>query len=286
MQSLSRVKRRINTVQSTRKITNSMKLVSSVKLRKLTKFLESEELYFTSMDRVINDALFENKNYLNNKVSSPYLSVYPNATKTLYIVVTSNTGLCAGYNANIFKFFKDFYKKGDEVILIGEKSYAYFRHDKELVTYNDFIKINTGFDYAKARLLAKFALNKFGSGNYKSVNIIYTKYINSLVAKPENIQILPYLPSENPRYHYEPIYEPGKQEVVDYAIPLYIASKVYYYLYISFISEESSRRNAMDNADRNAKELVDELKLEYNKARQAEITQQITEVTSGSMAVK
>src|SRR5574344_28506 len=286
-QSLARIKRRINTVQSTRKITNSMKLISSVKLRKINKQMELEDFYHRAMTRVLNDTIFTNKdNPDSNKFTTEFIKTYPEATKTLYVIITSTMGLCGGYNNNIIKEFKNLYKKGDEVIVVGEKAFLALSKENDLVIESRFIHLAQGYDLTKVSELRDYLIKKYFSKEYKEIDLMYTRYKNSISFIPDCVRVLPISVDPNERYTYSPLYEPSKEEVVDEVIREYLNSMLYTRIYSAFLSEESSRRNTMDAADKNASDLVDKLKLDYNKARQSEITQEITEVINGSNAVK
>jgi len=286
-QSLARIKRRINTVQSTRKITNSMKLISSVKLRKISKQVELENYYHRAMARVLNDAIFTNKDNPDcANFTTSFIEVNLIAVKTLYVIVTSTMGLCGGYNNNVIREFKNHYKVGDEVVVIGEKAFLNLSKEKDLTIETKFIHLAQGFNLAKVSILRDYLIDKYLTHEYKEIDFVYTDYRNSISFIPKVVKILPLEVDPNERYAYSPIYEPNKKEVVDAIIKEYLKSTLYDRFCSAFLSEESSRRNTMDAADKNARDLVDKLRLEYNKARQSEITQEITEVINGSSAVK
>lgn len=286
-QSLSRIKRRINTVQSTRKITNSMKLISSIKLRKINKKMELEDFYHKAMACVLNDTIFTNAdNPDSDKFTTEFIKTYPEATKTLYVIVTSTMGLCGGYNNNVIKEFETLYKKGDEVIVIGEKGLLTLGKENDLVVDTRFIHMAQGYCLDKVVELRDYLIKKYLTKEYKAIELIYTRYKNSISFVSDCVSILPLSVDKNERYTYSPIYEPNKEEVVDFVIKEYLKSIIYTRIYTAFLSEESSRRNTMDAADKNARDLVDKLRLEFNKARQSEITQEITEVLNGSNAVR
>ena len=284
-QSLARVKRRISAVESTRKITNSMKLVSSVKLRKMNKIVTLQAFYFRAMERALSDAIFYNNLNDECKYDSPFIKENESATKNLYILVTSNMGLCGAYNNEIVNFFKTIYKKGDELLIIGEKGYLnLLKEDTPLDT--NFLNLRHDFSLRTTKLLTDYLMKKYLEGNYRKISLIYSKYKNSIAFIPSEVVLLPLTPKQNVNAIYSPIYEPSKKDVIETIIPQYLNSLIYGNLYSAFLSEESSRRNSMDAADKSAKDLVEKLKLEYNKARQQEITQEITEVVNGSKAVK
>ena len=284
-QSLARVKHRISAVESTRKITNSMKLVSSVKLRKMNKVINLQALYFSAMERALNDAIFYNKLNTDDHYDSIFVKENKSSDKSLYILVSSNMGLCGSYNNEIVKFLKNLYKNGDEIIVIGEKGFNYLTNENLRLNTN-FIHLRNDLTLSSTRVLTDYVMNEYKNGKYKKISIVFMKYKNSIAFIPTENVLLPIIPKVNEKAIYSPIYEPSKKDVLDEIIPQYINALIYGDLFSAFLSEESSRRNSMDAADKSAKDLVDKLKLEYNKARQQEITQEITEVVNGSKAVK
>ncbi len=284
-QSLARVKHRISAVESTRKITNSMKLVSSVKLRKMNKVINLQALYFSAMERALNDAIFYNKLNTDDHYDSIFVKENKSSDKSLYILVSSNMGLCGSYNNEIVKFLKNLYKNGDEIIVIGEKGFNYLTNEN-LPLNTNFIHLRNDLTLSSTRALTDYVMNEYKNGKYKKISIVFMKYKNSIAFIPTENVLLPIIPKVNEKAIYSPIYEPSKKDVLDEIIPQYINALIYGDLFSAFLSEESSRRNSMDAADKSAKDLVDKLKLEYNKARQQEITQEITEVVNGSKAVK
>lgn len=281
-QSLNNIKRRINTVNSTRKITSAMKLVSNVKTRRFMRELENHKEYVTETKTILNDSLY----YLSDeelKSINPLLTTYPNASKRLVIIVTSSLGLCGGYNNDVYKFYSNFYKEGDEVITIGEKGLIEYKKKKKLVIYDKYSHLLDKLELSDLKLFINYIDDLYLTGEYRSVEVIYHRYINSLISKVESYQILPLAFKEENNYGISPVFLPDKKEVINTLIPQYINVTIYEKFISSLVSEYSSRRNAMDNADKNAKDLVDKLKLEYNKERQQSITQEITEVVSGSL---
>lgn len=281
-QSLNNIKRRINTVNSTRKITSAMKLVSNVKTRRFMRELENHKEYVTETKTILNDSLY----YLNDeelKSINPLLTTFPNANKRLVIIVTSSLGLCGGYNNDVYKFYSNFYKEGDEVITIGEKGLIEYKKKKNLVIYDKYSHLLDKLELSDLKLFINYIDDLYLTGEYRSVEVIYHRYINSLISKVESYQILPLTFKEENNYGISPVFLPNKKEVINTLIPQYINVTIYEKFISSLVSEYSSRRNAMDNADKNAKDLVDKLKLEYNKERQQSITQEITEVVSGSL---
>ena len=281
-QSLNNIKRRINTVNSTRKITSAMKLVANVKSRRFMRELKNHEDFVKETKTILNDALFSlNDDELTT--INPLLTHYSNAKKRLVIIVTSSLGLCGGYNNEVYKYYSDFYKDGDEVITIGEKGFIEYSKKKNLKIYTEFTNVLDKVEISELKGLIDFIDSKYLTGEYRSVEVIYHRYINSLISKVESIQILPLIFKEEKKVEISPVFLPDINTVINTLIPQYINVTIYEKFVSSLVSEYSARRNAMDNADKNAKDLVEKLRLEYNKERQSSITQEITEVVSGSL---
>lgn len=284
-QSLTKVKHRISAVESIRKITNSMKLVSSVKLQRMMKTSTLQSFYYRAMEQAMIDAIFYNARNTDDYYDTEFIKTF-DSTKKLYVLVTSNMGLCGGYNNDIMRYFRNIYKKGDEVIIVGDRGYINLSKEKDLLLDAKFVHLRNDFGIDEVRILTTYLLNKYKTKGYQEIDLIFMKYKNSISFIPSTLKILPIVPKENPSKAYSPIYEPNKKAVIDQIIPQYINSLLYKSIFEAYMSEESSRRNTMDSADKSAMDLVDSLKLEYNKARQTEITQEIIEVVNGSNAVK
>lgn len=277
-QSLHKTKRRIASVNSTKKITKAMELVATVKLKRFKSFMLENEAYANELVNIIHH-LFEHIEVEDN----PYL-IETKSEVDLYIVISSNLGLCASYNNNIYNFVINNIKKENTLLIpIGFKGQNFLRREG----YNldeSFVTINERLDYAEIRKLGEFITREFVNGKYRSIRLIYTHYVNSLKFVPEEIQIFPIKKGEEKEnIGYEPIYDPDAKTLVDELIPIYVASTLYHKIIESQVSEQASRRTAMENANDNADEIIDKLTLEYNKARQAAITQEINEVVSGSI---
>jgi len=280
-QGLNKVKNRIGAINSTRKVTSAMKLVSNVKTRRYSRELEMQTAYINSMEQILNDCVFINHHNGDEKIESIYLQVNDKASKILYVIYSSTLGLCGGFNNELFRFFKNIYKQDDELVLIGEKSLHEFR-GSGIKIYTDFIKLNGAVNKDNINALSRFLVNKYQSGEYKSVHFIYHDFVNTMLSVPKDLQILPISLKENNEYAYDPVFCPDKETVIKEVVSNYVKSILYQKMYASLVSENSARRNAMDNADQNAKDMIDKLQLEYNKARQAAITQELTEVVAGS----
>lgn len=279
-QGLNKVKRRILTVENTKKITNAMKLISSVKVRQIQNGFNARLTFLNDLKEVLN--IIGNASYATS--TNPLLKGYKDTSKTLYIVVSSSLGLCGSYNYNVIRYFENIYKSGDEVITIGDKIDKEVLKDQNITLYSNFKDVLNNLTMSNCRVLQKFILDKFYSGNYKDVVLVYTKYINQIASKVETLKLLPLEFKKIKSMELDsPDFGQNLNFLLDKFAKKYLTSAIYIKFYESILSEQSSRRNAMDNADKNAEELVDKLKIEYNKARQTAITQEITEVVSGSV---
>ena len=275
-QALNKTKRRIASVKSTKKITEAMELVATVKLKKFKNKMESNQFYVREIESIISH-LFA----VHDSDDNPYLKE-GKGDKNLVVVINSNLGLCASYNSNIYNFVKQNLNKENDVLLTiglkGEINYAKegFTLDKE------YSAINEKLEYSDVIKLGRFLHSEFMSGKYKSVKLVYTKYINSLRFEPTLVNLFPIVEeNKETSVGYEPIYDPDVKTLIEELVPIWLTSSLYQKLIESTVSEQASRRTAMENANDNADELIDKLTIEFNKARQAAITQEITEVVGG-----
>ena len=277
-QSLHKTKRRISSVNSTKKITKAMELVATVKLKRFKNVMLENEAYANELVNIIHH-LFAHVEAQDN----PYL-VETKSNTDLYIVVSSNLGLCASYNNNIYNFVSENVNKTNSVVIpIGLKGQNFLKKEG----YNlieDYVNLNEKLEYSDIRKLGKHITKEFIEGKYRSIRLIYTHYVNSLKFVPEEITLFPVgKVDETKEIGLEPLFDPNAKTLIDELIPIYVASTLYHKIIESQVSEQASRRTAMENANDNADEIIEKLTLEYNKARQTAITQEITEIVSGSI---
>lgn len=274
---LNKTKRRINSVNSTKKITKAMELVATVKLKRFKDVMFQNEKFTDEIVSLIN-ALFKNLDETDNVYISP-----KDAKKDLCIVINSNLGLCAGFNNDIYHFVdQNIDKSLNDILSIGGKGNDYFtKNGYEVIS--DFAHLNEHIEYSEIKNLARYVSDAFTSSKYKKVKIVYTKYVNSIKFIPSMIDIFPLKKSkeENEKVEYGPIFDPNVKTLIDELVPIYVNTLLYQRIIESQVSEQASRRSAMENATDNADELISQLTIEYNKARQAAITQEITEVIAG-----
>lgn len=278
-QSLNKVKKRIVTVEATKKLTSAMKLVSSVKFSKLSKEIMIHQDYYHYLKDLASTCFSAAK---VNSLDVPYIKKNEGSKKRLIVVVSSSMGMCGAYNINIKKLLESEYKKGDELLIIGKNLIQDLEGDN--IKINDsFADILDNLTISNLRILSHYLIEKFEEKEYREIILLYTKYQNPISFVPKKSSILPV------EFNFDKKsglnngdFEPGLVSFTHEFTRLYIVTDLYFKIFESYLSEVASRRNAMDNADKNAKDLIEKLTLEFNKARQASITQEITEVVNGS----
>ena len=273
-------KRRIKSVNSTKKITKAMQLVSTSKLKRCRDIFDRNSVYTNETLSMVQEVLSKIKESENK-----YL-VKKNIKSKLYIVITSNLGLCGGYNANVMSLVKEVVNKDEDyLITIGTKGNSFLRKNNYNVVHN-VEEETTGNEQLISKQIASIALDMFVNDKIGEVNIIYTKFVNSLTFKADNLLLLPIKVNKENKdnVNKELLIEPNEEEVLNELLPFYFNSIVYGCLIESHVSEQASRRTAMENATDNAEEIGASLLIQYNKARQSAITQEITEVVAGANA--
>ena len=273
---LNKTKHRIASINSTKKITKAMELVSTVKLKKFKNVMLKNELYSNEL-KSLTCTLFSRLDDEENKYTK-----LNDADKDLLIVVSSNLGLCAGYNNDIYHYVEQNFDKNEVVIIpIGMKGDSYFKK-AGFVLNEEFVSLNEKINYLDITRLGKMVLSYFENKKYRSIKLVYTKYVNSIKFVPNTLSLFPLeIENVNDSTLIEPLYDPDLKTLIDNLVPLYVNINLYQKIVESQVCEQASRRNAMENATDNADELISTLTLEYNKARQAQITQEISEVIAG-----
>lgn len=284
---LIETKRRIESINSTGKITSAMKLVASVKLKRWRTLFDNNTPYYLGYKKVM-EKLLSCVTLKEAQTFTTTLFSYPDSKKRLYVLISSDLGLCGGYNFNIFRKLESVLNKEDEILFIGTKGYLHFRNCENKM-YRDFEHLVDDFTYDNIKQFRHFLVRFYNLNKYKEVFLVYTKYINSLNFEPSIDQVLPLKHDELKAESSEIdniIFENNAKDCIEKILPHYIDSYLYNKIIESVVCESAARRNAMENATKNAEEIIDDLKLKYNKARQARITQEITEVISGSVNIK
>jgi len=277
------IKRRIRSVDSTKQITKAMELVSSAKLRRARQRVEENRPYFEKIEETIQGILPHTRELKNSYIDQREVK------KTGYIVITGDRGLCGGYNTNaIKKALNHMEDREVSVIAIGQKGVNFFRK-KGYDLDGEFVSISEKPMFSDAKSIGKLAMELYQNEMIDEVNLVYTEFVSTINHKPRLIKLLPLDQKEIPEEMEEErdevmTYEPSAEEVLEYLIPKYVESMIYGALIDASASEQGARRVAMESATDNAEEMIDDLNLKYNRARQASITQEISEIVGGAEA--
>lgn len=276
---LVKTKRRIASVKSTQKITKAMEMIASVKTKRNKDLFDASSLSSKKCFSICSSLFSSCK-------KEPYYIKQNEGNKTLYIVITSDLGLCGGYNGNIFRYFDPIYNKdNDELIIFGSKGKSHYHQEKGFIHSSLLADPSLEISLKELTDFASILLEAYKKKEYSSIKLVHTIYQNSLSFMPTISTILPMEKmedKENPN-SLPPLVEPSAEELLDSIIPLVVGYQLKEGLDESKLAEQSSRRNAMDAANDNADDLLNSLNIEYNKARQTSITQEIVEVVSGSV---
>ena len=288
MATLDDLKKRIASVKSTQKITKAMKMVAAAKLRRAQENAEKGRPYSEKMNNIILNL----SSGISDKENAPKLLSGTGEDKVhLCIVLTSDRGLCGGFNTNIIKKAKAYFKKiSDEgktlkIITVGSKGYdqlkrVYKDDIVERISFKDSKTIN----YLDAEKVGKMIIENFEKKKFDVCTIFYNKFKNVITQIPQEQQIIPLKTSEieenSSDDNYE--FEPDEDEILSNLLPKNISTQIFKAMLENSASEQGSRMSAMDSATRNAGEMVDKLTIEYNRSRQAAITKELIEIISGA----
>ena len=284
MASMRDLKRRRNSIASTQQITKAMKLVSTVKLQKTKMRAERSKPYFDKMYATVTSMLAK-----SGTIEHPYLKPQ-SSTKKAVILITSNRGLAGGYNSNVIKTVTGSDLKAEDIVLftVGSKGREYFaRRNYEIAKeYNEVIE-NPMFSDAKE--ICEEVLKRYVSGEVGEIYLAYTYFKNTVVHEPRLLKLLPIQVDEADieaaKSNSLMNYEPQEEEALEIIIPKYMTSILYGALVEAVASENGARMQAMDSATSNADEMIEKLTLQYNRARQGSITQELTEIIAGANAI-
>lgn len=269
------IKNRIRSMESTKQITKAMEMVAASKLRKAQARVQQSRPYFEILYNTIGQIAGANSDF-----SSAYLQERP-VKRCCYVVIAGDRGLAGGYNSNVFKMVMSRMGAEDAVVPIGKKAVDFFKArniSAETVHYAEAEKVSLGDCFTLAKTLCK----GFLAGKYDAVYVAYTDFVSILSQTPSCKQLLPLQPCCDVNGGSDVIYEPDCESVFAAIVPEYLGGVVYGALCESRASEQAARRGAMDSATQNAEEMINQLSLQYNRARQAAITQEITEIVAGA----
>ncbi len=288
MASLDDLKKRIASVKSTQKITKAMKMVAAAKLRRAQESAEKGRPYSEKMNNIILNL----SSGISDKENAPkLLSGSGNDKVHLCVVMTSDRGLCGGFNSNIIKKAKSYFAKLTEegkdlkIITVGSKG-----NDQLKRAYGDKIIANISFkesknaNYFDAEKVGKMVIEKFEAEEFDVCTIFYNQFKNVITQIPQAQQIIPLNVENSEEDKSEDSYEfePDEDEILSNLLPKNISTQIFKAMLENSASEQGSRMSAMDNATRNAGEMVDKLTIEYNRSRQAAITKELIEIISGA----
>ncbi len=288
MASLDDLKKRISSVKSTQKITKAMKMVAASKLRRAQESAEKGRPYSDKMNNIILNL----SNSISDKENSPKLLAGSGEDKVhLCIVMTSDRGLCGGFNTNIIKKAKLYFQKIIDaekilkIITVGSKGYDQLKRTyKNNIIEKISFKESKHANYFDADKVGKIITDKFEKKEFDVCTIFYNQFKNVITQIPQEQQIIPLKATESEKNSSEDNYEfePEQDEILNNLLPINISTQIFKAMLENSASEQGSRMSAMDNATRNAGEMVDKLTIEYNRSRQAAITKELIEIISGA----
>ncbi len=277
--STKQIKGRIRSMESTKQITKAMEMVAASKLRRAQAQILNSRPYFEILYSTINDIVDSTRDF-----SSPYLTARP-VKKSAYIVIAGDRGLAGGYNSNLLKLvYGEMAGKDVTVLPIGKKAVDFFRARKLTILTNSYSEaedVSVGDCFTMAKTLCKLYLQ----GQFDEIRVGYTNFVSVLSQTPATLPLLP-LPRQTiareGSVQSDIVYEPDCDTVFDAIIPEYLGGIIYGALCESRAAEQAARRTAMDSATQNAESMIADLSLKFNRARQAAITQEITEIVAGA----
>lgn len=292
MPSLKDLKNRIESVKNTRKITKAMQMVAAAKLRRAQDSAEAARPYTERFNSVLGALASAN----NKDSGGPQLLVGTGNNQThLLIVMTAERGLCGGFNSNIAKLAKShavkLIEKGKtvKIITVGKKGRDVIKRDlsEHFVDHVDLSEIKT-VRYTDAQGISKSILDRFSAGEFDVATLFYSKFVNVVTQIPTAQQIIPASfedaeDSNSQSMNYE--YEPSEEEILADLLPRGVGTQIFAALLENGASEQGARMSAMDNATRNAGDMIDKLTIQYNRSRQAVITNELIEIISGAEAL-
>lgn len=281
------IKSKIKSVQNTRKVTRALEMVSASKIRKAQDRMKASRPYAKMMRQVIGHIAKANSDYVH-----PFMASREGVKRVGYIVVSADRGLCGALNSGLFRKLlaeiREWNQKGVEVdvVAIGQKASVFFRRLKvNLLASVTHLGEKPQLEQLVG--LVKVMLDGYGEGTLDRVFVCYNDFINTMAQKPRTDQLLPLPPADDlaATHAWDYLYEPSAEEVLDHVLTRYVESLVYQAVLENIASEHAARMVAMKSASDNASKLIGDLNLIYNKARQAAITQEISEIVGGAAAV-
>lgn len=274
---ITKIKRQLRSVQSTKKLTNAMNLVATAKLQKERTRLEANDKHSQIFELLLYKALCAHH---EGEETNGFLKP-SNVNNPLHIVITSNSGLCGSYNLDLLKYVEKNIDKADAIFAIGIYGIKWLKsHDymvvKEISDLDDFHP-------STINKLINDIMTLYANDEFSSIDIIYTDYVNTLTFNPRIFPLLPIKYDKNEIDEKDILLEPSRDEVLNKLIPMYVSSEIFTKFLEAKTSENAARRAAMDSANKNADNLISDLRIKYNQARQSAITQEMNEISAGSL---
>ena len=275
------IKARMKSVESTMQITKAMELVATSKLRRAKENVERSRPYYEILRSAIDTVR------RSADACDALMAKKADGGKSLFIVIAGDRGLAGGYNSNVFKMTEHISSgKDSEFLPVGKKATEYFLHRSKPI-FSSALPFTSEVGVGDAMQIAGDIYSAFSEGKFSEIYLVYTKFLSMMTQLPVYEQLLPLEASENTEAQsgFDPIIEEEPEELLKKVIPGYVGGVIYSAICEALASESASRRSAMNAANKNATEMIDMLMLRYNRARQAVITQEITEIVSGAEAL-
>lgn len=289
---LKEVRNRINSVKNTQQITKAMKMVSAAKLRRAQDAIQHMRPYVKKQQEVLGNIVAN----ADGDFSMTLAKSRP-VSKVLLIVITSDRGLCGGYNSNLIKLARfeieekypeQFRAKNVTIMPLGKRGYEFFlKHHFNVI--DTFWSIFSNISFESISKISQFVRDGFSNGDYDKVDIIYSEFLNAAMQRFKVEQFLPVPKAEKAKGHAtraDFIFEPNEEQLIEELMPKILNTQLYKAVLDSNASEHGARMTAMDQATENANEILHELRISYNRARQAAITTELTEIVSGAAALQ
>lgn len=282
MASAQDIRRRIKSVKNTQQITKAMKMVAAAKLRRAQEAVTSARPFALKIKEVLSRVAAA-----SGGASHPLLEVRE-IKKTAYVVITADRGLCGGFNANVLRRAAGEVKNlnATAIVGVGRKSRDFFnRRGYDMAAA--YVGLGETIQFSQAKEIAKFVMDKYVAGDFDEVYLVFSEFVNVLTQSPVTVKLLPVeTPAEEakgPKVEY--IYEPSAEAVLSELLPTYVESTVFRAMLEAKAGEQGARMTAMDSATKNAKDMINKLTLSLNRARQAAITKEISEIVGGAAAL-
>ena len=286
MASARDIRRRIRSVKNTQQITKAMKMVAAAKLRRAQEAVIAARPYAVKLTEVLGRVA-----NAAGDVSHPLLEVR-DGKKVAYIVITADRGLCGGFNSNTIRYAVRELKNIDNpsIIAVGRKARDYFKRLDNVQIAASYVGLGEYVHFGQAQEIAKFVIEKYTEGEFDSVYLVFSEFINTLTQRPTKQKLLPVEPPKQ-KQEKEGVsatytFEPSPEVVLSELLPKYIEVSLYRAILESKAGEQGARMTAMDSATSNAKEMIDKLTLSFNRARQAAITKELAEIVGGAAALE